>query len=568
MNFFYAIFCFEVDPHVNFLSINFFKTHLQYLIVQCNSIKCNVYFIFLGVAVSVARLLLAFCMVFTYPMECFVTRHCLLSIVHRIMSDREKELINAKAKLILSGLGSGLGSRGVDPFGDIEEENPMMRRAQALRKNNISTSDQRHMNQDGIDPRSRHKDGGDYDSGEERPGGARRDSLEILLSASEDSRGDKNEKDRERERESGGAAVVYFNAESDSESKERRSDEDVVRNDGGKGKDRQRGKEKEKEKRRSTGTMRSGESKSESRSAQSGSNNNSISKHSSTTKVNSRDGSRSNSPQTLFTMCDTNENQNDENDDSDDSDSEKEDVTSNDSVSSPCSVSTVRTACSAVNEKSEIEEETKSFSLIDGRKKHTSSFDENRMKIENLKNVNLKNDISREGSRSVSPVQNGEIVCQDNESYKDTVFININDQITEKKSEMKNHNKTNINSSDDFDYDVFHSVSLRNTQDDVEKESNNLIFSRICPCCSSCPCGLMYNPFSDHQNTSRVAVTLLLWGSSVAIALMFRDLGMVLAFTGTFIRMCVCVYVCVCLCVCMYVCVCLCVCVCVCVLNS
>jgi hypothetical protein len=502
-----------------------------------------------------------------------VTRHCLLSIVHRIMSDREKEFINAKAKLILSGLGSGLGSRGVDPFGDIEEENPMMRRAQALRKNNTSTSDQRHTNQDGTDPRSRHKDGGDYDSGEERPGGARRDSLEILLSASEDSRGDKNEKDREREREreSGGAAVVYFNAESDSESKERRSDEDVVRNDGGKGKDRQRGKEKEKEKekKRSTGTMRSGESKSESRSAQSGSINKSISKHSSTTKVNSREGSRTNSPQTLFTMCDTNEN--DENDDSD-SDSENEDITSNDSVSSPCSVSTVRTACSAVNEKSEIEEETKSFSLIDGRKKHTSSFDENRMKIENLKNVNLKNDKSREGSRSVSPVQNGEIVCQDKgESYKDTVFININDQITEKKSEMKKHNKTNINSSDDFDYDVFHSVSLRNTQDDIDKESNNLFSSRICPCCSSCPCGLMYNPFSDHQNTSRVAVTLLLWGSSVAIALMFRDLGMVLAFTGTFIRMCLCVCVCVCMCVCVcvYVCVCVCVCmyVCVCVLN-
>jgi hypothetical protein len=38
--------------------------------------------------VSAARVLLAFCMVFTYPMECIVTRHCLLSIVGKIQEGR------------------------------------------------------------------------------------------------------------------------------------------------------------------------------------------------------------------------------------------------------------------------------------------------------------------------------------------------------------------------------------------------------------------------------------------------------------------------------------------------
>ena len=37
---------------------------------------------------SAARVLLAFCMVFTYPMECIVTRHCLLSIVGKIQEGR------------------------------------------------------------------------------------------------------------------------------------------------------------------------------------------------------------------------------------------------------------------------------------------------------------------------------------------------------------------------------------------------------------------------------------------------------------------------------------------------
>jgi hypothetical protein len=457
--------------------------------------------------VSAARLLLAFCMVFTYPMECFVTRHCLLSIVHRIISDREK----AKAKLIQSGI-RGVTSGGVNAFGDIEEQNPMMKRAPSVRKNtdntSTSVSGQRYI-EDGMDPRSRHKDGCAYDSGEERPGGAtRRDSLEILLSTSEDSRCDKNaeEVEREREKDSACPTVIYFNAE-DSQDRERRSDEDMVRSLG-KGKDRQKGKEKEKK--RSSGVM-----KSENASVLSGNSNNN-SKHSSSIPGNSRDGSKRNSPETLFTVLDTKEN-----------DSDNDDVTSNDSLSSPCSVSTARTACSAVNEKSELEEETKSSVLNDGRRKQTSSSDEIRMK-----NENLKNDKGREGSRSASPMQNGEKVRQTDGSHKDTVFINVNngfsDQVSENKSDVKNNAKADVNY--DFDYDVFHPVSLLNTQEEKDKESIYR-FSRVCPCPSSCPCGVK-NPFSDRQNTARVAVTLLLWGSSVAIALLFRDLGMVLAFTG------------------------------------
>lgn len=473
---------------------------------------------------SAARLLLAFCMVFTYPMECFVTRHCLLSIVHRIMSDREK----AKEKLLQSGVGGagmGAGSSGVNSFGDIEEQNPMMKGAYSLRKNTNNTSinvtGQRYI-QDGTDPRSRHKDGCAYDSGDERPGGGtRRDSLEILLSASEDVGDDRKEREeKEREREGGGPSVIYFNAEDDLEGRERRCDEDVMRNDRGKGKDRQKGREREKK--RSTG-VRSGDSKSV-RSGNSKSNSNN-SKHSTTSSTGSREGSRRNSPETLFTVCGTRDEGND---------SDNDDVTSNDSLSSPCSVSTARTACSAVNEKSEIEEETKSSVLNDGRR------NENRMKNENVS----RNEKSREGSRSANPMQNGEKVLHNDESHKDTVFINVdngfNNQVSVNKSDIQNNINGSGNSNDDFDYDVLHPVSLTttSTQDGIEKEkeSNHRFYSRTCPCSSSCPCGVS-NPFSDRQNTARVAVTLLLWGSSVAIALMFRDLGMVLALTGV----CVCV---------------------------
>ena len=47
-----------------------------------------------GIMVSVARILLAFCMVFTFPMECFVTRHCFLSIIEKILSDRNSSQID------------------------------------------------------------------------------------------------------------------------------------------------------------------------------------------------------------------------------------------------------------------------------------------------------------------------------------------------------------------------------------------------------------------------------------------------------------------------------------------
>ena len=44
-----------------------------------------------GVAVNAARALLAFTMLFTYPLECYVTRHCLMSIIDRWMMRRESQ---------------------------------------------------------------------------------------------------------------------------------------------------------------------------------------------------------------------------------------------------------------------------------------------------------------------------------------------------------------------------------------------------------------------------------------------------------------------------------------------
>jgi hypothetical protein len=64
---------------------------ILYLIVHNSALLYLIVFnciALLGVVVSAARVLLAFCMVFTYPMECIVTRHCLLSIVGKIQEGR------------------------------------------------------------------------------------------------------------------------------------------------------------------------------------------------------------------------------------------------------------------------------------------------------------------------------------------------------------------------------------------------------------------------------------------------------------------------------------------------
>ena len=53
-----------------------------------------------------------------------------------------------------------------------------------------------------------------------------------------------------------------------------------------------------------------------------------------------------------------------------------------------------------------------------------------------------------------------------------------------------------------------------------------------------CSKSIKRNFFPDKNAASRVGVTLLLWGSSVVIALLFRDLGMVQALTGTYVTQC------------------------------
>ena len=53
-----------------------------------------------------------------------------------------------------------------------------------------------------------------------------------------------------------------------------------------------------------------------------------------------------------------------------------------------------------------------------------------------------------------------------------------------------------------------------------------------------CSKSMKRNFFPDKNAASRVGVTLLLWGSSVVIALLFRDLGMVQALTGTYVTPC------------------------------
>ena len=65
-----------------------------------------------------------------------------------------------------------------------------------------------------------------------------------------------------------------------------------------------------------------------------------------------------------------------------------------------------------------------------------------------------------------------------------------------------------------------------------------------------CSKSIKNNFFPDKNAASRVGVTLLLWASSVVIALLFRDLGMVQALTGTlrYTKLCYATLYCVILC--------------------
>ena len=72
-----------------------------------------------GVAVNAARALLAFTMLFTYPLECYVTRHCLLSIIDRWMMRRELTWEGAAAGAVVgaeAGAAGGGGGVGATPL--------------------------------------------------------------------------------------------------------------------------------------------------------------------------------------------------------------------------------------------------------------------------------------------------------------------------------------------------------------------------------------------------------------------------------------------------------------------
>jgi hypothetical protein len=49
------------------------------------------------VTVNVARALLGFSMLLTYPMECFVSRHCFISVINRVLADRAAAYTSAPA---------------------------------------------------------------------------------------------------------------------------------------------------------------------------------------------------------------------------------------------------------------------------------------------------------------------------------------------------------------------------------------------------------------------------------------------------------------------------------------
>ena len=516
--------------------------------------------VFLGVMVSVARILLAFCMVFTFPMECFVTRHCFLSIIEKILSDRKSSRIDYSEENKEHSL------NGVEEP-SIDEDN-----CTKIEDENENENENENGYFEGINPMTEMVI-------LKTPVQSLRSSL-VRQSESQISN-DLNNKDFKSSCSSSVTLgkcindINNFNVLSSSNDSESKYENKNYYDD--------------ENERKNNSLLESSSDNYSIKNLNSAHNDMPDLIHKNYDVDNIKDAndvSLINSNSLTNDNCHANDNcyTNDDNDN--DNDNRSLGSSGNINNNNNYTVLTINSPISAANERSEIEEacnnknEKNSQNINNRRNKFFSNYDSN---IKNNKNGNLKNkncyDLNDEelienvmkiidneneinnfqqnfGRKEFENVdlEDDTVSVDLNNANRNTCTINNNKNNNVTKnltqnfgnfldssssrvsdSDIQNLKNSKINKGYDSNiysklkYNSYHPVKLIHKIINSEKKS--FFKSWLCNC--NCTKFLTFSAyFSDQKSFFRLIVTLCLWSSSVAIALIFQDLGVVLALTG------------------------------------
>ena len=434
----------------------------------------------LGVVVSAARVLLAFCMVFTYPMECIVTRHCLLSIVSKIQEGRLDKIFT----LVKNEEGSGSsGSESSESprspniqefFGGI---NPMT-------KNIPQLNGSRNVRDIDLHDNIRDDKVSKVQNGEKVfYGFLKREKSEIKAGDSTD-----------------------FNSHHKNGNKLDscpENDNEEVSINFGEGEN---------------GHIGDGN----------GNGNGNVNNDGQFRKIGSGSGSSEGRHGRLKTI---------------ECDGDSDDVIHHTSRPNPNrhGMNTLTSISSTANEKSEIEEKSSNkFSPYTVKERNTvtetsSNFTEI---FYQDGDDNMSEECSEENKRRECFSTGKMIRIGKEDNYNINSNIN-NHKIIQGTMELLNlgaNNNENQNSKNNCKFNDFEDSVNKIDETVTRKFPGSGFYYKILA--THCSKSIKRNFFPDKNAASRVAVTLLLWGSSVVIALLFRDLGMVQALTGTYVTLC------------------------------
>ena len=427
---------------------------------------------------SAARVLLAFCMVFTYPMECIVTRHCLLSIVSKIQEGRLDKIFT----LVKNEEGSGSS-------GSESSESPRSPKIQKffggtnpMTKNFPQLNGSRNVRDIDLHDNIRDDKVSKVQNGKKGfHGFLKREKSERKAGDSEDYTQQRNGNELDLLPENDNEEVsIYFG--------EGENVHNGNSNGNGNGNDDSGGRFKK----RGSGT-RSGSSE-------------------------GRHGRLNN------IECDK----------------DGDDVVNRTSRPNPNrhDMSTLTSTSSTANEKSEIEEKSNNkFSPYSVKERNTGTETSS-----NFTEIfyqdgddNMSEECSEENKRRECSSAGKMIRIGKGDDY-DTNSNNNNHNKIQSNIELSNlgaNNNGNQNSKNNCKFNDFEDSVNKIDETVTRKFPGSGFYYKILA--TRCSKSIKRNFFPDKNAASRVGVTLLLWGSSVVIALLFRDLGMVQALTGTYV---------------------------------
>ena len=560
--------------------------------------------------VSIARLLLAFCMVFTYPMECFVTRHCFLSILDKILSDREISKFNVsnghkECSIVEQDeadlqIGSDSRSEHESENGDFEGLNPMTERSnnQNYVRSVLSRESERSIfNPLNGEDHSNSRVRNEYDNYGNRGNTSGNNNND---SNNSNNNHDKNVREISKKKN-------IFSSYDEVESKDGNGN---YFNNYGNENEYEYENENESEK----GSFVIKFSDYSSRNSILNDVRNNDNKNDNNTNNNDHNNDNNDDNNNNNNNSSSHENSYDNNDNYDNIDDNKSE-NSNNSNNSNCSnessfnKTNLSSPGSNTNERSEIEEGRKGKNIInykeinnkrikisddnDNNNKNNSNNDKKVQKVklitadvENLiKSMtkiidakNEKNNFHNKGHKEFENIDlNDKTIClnfnNSNNNDNDTgAYKNNLQENRQKKSGIFCHSSSSSLSDSDIKnlknskmnkgyhsniylklkYNSYHPVTLINKIINSENNSSNF-FNSCMRCNCNCKnnnnnnnnnnqyniknctklCTFSYH-FPDKKSFFRLIVTLALWSSSVAIALIFKDLGIVLALTGKY----------------------------------